>query len=238
MNRTKWILLAAALGVAAFASAQQKMAKNPITIFDFATPENVTAQEGFNPAELLRFGISERLEKTDNYQPLRFNLKSPTVQLALVEGRMTLEQTRPPFNEPVGNSWKAVEVGKKIKTPFAMAGSIDSYKYDDAKKQGSIVVSLDVYDVQGDKIMVSAAVTGEAKGTAGSNEVGVMAQAIDDAATKIYQQISEPLGVGKMTILEKTDEGKKKQISARFTKTMFAASVIGLAIIVLSMRGN
>jgi len=228
----------AALGAASVALAQKGPPKNPITVFSFGVPEGFAAPDGYDPASLLRLNIISRLEQTANYQPMEFSRRVPSVQLAVEQGRLQLQDLQPPFNQPEGQSWRAVVVGKQLRTPFALAGSIESYQYDSQKHTGTIVVSVDVYDVNENKVVVSAAVTGKAQGNSESEEVAVMSLAISDAADKVMSQISEPLGIGKkQSILDQNPE-KKSQIRSSTTKTLYALTAVGVLIAIIAMRSR
>ncbi|MEP0767129.1 MAG: hypothetical protein HRF45_11380 [Fimbriimonadia bacterium] len=222
------LLILAASG----AFAQKGYLKTPITVFEFGAPEDIAPPEDFDPAVLIRTMLFAKLEATREYRPLHYSRRSAPIQLALEDGRLPLSKAEPPFNVPEGDTWRAVEVGRILRTPFALAGSIESYQYDDATRTGSIVVSLEVYNVEENTVVVSAAVTGKASGGSESDEVGVMTAAIDDAATKMMAEISEPLGIGK-AVLDTSAPERRKQISGGFTRTAFLLTAAGVVLALL-----
>jgi hypothetical protein len=232
-SRTALIL--AAMLAACAVLGQKGLLKTPIVVFDFGIPADLAVDEEFDPAAVLRLGIVEGLAATAEYTPMPFRMRSAPVQLALEENRLQLDQIEPPFNTPEGNSWRAVVVAKQLRAPFALAGSIETYQYDVQRRSGSLVVSVDVYNVAENQIMVSAAVTGKAQGTAESDEIAVMAQAIDNAAKAIISEISEPLGIGRRAVLESADAGRRRQIGEGVTRTLFYVSAIGVLLVFLAL---
>lgn len=226
----------AALVAALAAFGQKTPGRMPITVFAFGTPEGFSAAEGFDPAALLKMHVMGHLDKT-SYQPMEFSRRSSTVQLALEQSRLKSSDIEPPFNSPEGGSWRAVVVGKQLRTPMAMAGNIETYQFDEQKHTGTVVVTLDVYDVNENKVVISAAVTGKGQGGPDSDEAAVMSVAVADAAEKIMGQISEPLGIGK-SILDSSDPGRRQMITSGISKTLFAVAGVGILIAILAMRSR
>jgi len=196
--------------------------KSSVVAFPF---ENTTGKGSEQLGPSLSVAIRSNLAQY--YSVFAYSPKSPSVERAISENRLTRQDIAPPFDND-----KAIKIGKEMGADAVMVGSIDEITYDPNARSASVTVSAQLLDTKGGTPIKSAAVTGRSKEGAQTADEGVlMAQALDDVITKL----SEALGVPKVVVAPTEPVKEKKVAPAKGRRNNTAVGILaGLLLILLA----
>ncbi|MCC6444049.1 MAG: hypothetical protein IT210_11420 [Armatimonadetes bacterium] len=209
--------------------AQPMMNGGPsVVAFPFEnTTGKGTDQLGSSLSAAIRATLSQQ------YAVYGFNPKSPSVERAVSENRLTRQDIAPPFDTD-----KAVKIGKEMGADLVMVGSIDEITYDPNAKTSSLTVTVQLVDVKTGTPAKTTAVTGRSKeGAQSADEGALMAQALDDVIAKTTQA----LGVEKAAPApgeQPKARGEKKPVTKKARNRTATGVLLGLLVILLAASSN
>jgi hypothetical protein len=137
--------------------------------------------------------IQGRLAASGRYQSVYFLRSIPTVARALNEATLTANEVSHPFDDDT----KLRKLMPNTGYDMALTSSIDSYTYDTAKNQVTLLISARLIDLRGEKPIVRAAAENGSSPANGGNVRELV------LATTIAKSITEKL----MTSLLAQDRG-------------------------------
>lgn len=109
--------------------------------------------------------VQGRLATSGRYQSVYFLRSIPTVNRALLEGTLTPNEVSHPFDDDL----KLRKLMPYSGFDYALTTSIDSYTYDSAKNQVTLLISARLIDFRGEKPVVRAAAENGSSPANGSN---------------------------------------------------------------------
>jgi hypothetical protein len=125
--------------------------------------------------------IQGRIAASGRYQTLYFLRSIPTVQRALNESTLTANEVSHPFDDDT----KLRKLMPNTGYDMALTTSIDSYTYDSAKNQVTVLISARLIDYRGDKAVVRAAAeNGSSPENSGNVREIVLAAAVAKSITE------------------------------------------------------
>jgi hypothetical protein len=171
--------------------------------------ENTTGKGGEQLGAALSSAIRTNLAQ--QYAVFAFNPRSPSVERAISENRLSRQEVAPPFDTD-----KAIKVGKEMGADLVMVGSIDEITYDPNARTSSLTVTVQMIDTRTGTPVKTTAVTGRSReGAQTADEGALLAQAIEDVIGKI----TEGMGVTKTgAVKEPAKEVKAQEKQAQDRK--------------------
>jgi hypothetical protein len=127
--------------------------------------------------------IQGRIAASGRYQTIYFLRSIPTVQRALNEATLTANEVSHPFDDDT----KLRKLMPNTGYDMALTTSIDSYTYDSAKNQVTLLISARLIDYRGDKPIVRAAAENGSSPESGGNVREIV------VATIVAKSITEKL---------------------------------------------
>lgn len=119
--------------------------------------------------------VSSRLDASGVYSVTRFSRALPTVARLHMDQLLTDADVQAPFSE--GNR-KAIKVSKEAGYDVAFVGSLDSYEYNEADKQVTLVVAGRIVEAQTGNVVKNVIInTNSPKGGAGKEDEIALAAA-------------------------------------------------------------
>jgi len=136
--------------------------------------------------------IQGRIAASGKYQTIYFLRSIPTVSRALAEATLTPNEVTHPFDDDI----KLRKLMPQTGYDLALTTSVDSYTYDPAKNQVTLLISARLIDFRGDKPVVRAAAENGSSAENGGNAKEIT------LASQVSKSITEKL----MTSLLSTDK--------------------------------
>ena len=161
------------------ASKQQRSMTPGRTILVFPTD----AKGGISDqlSDIITETIQGRIAASGRYQTVYFLRSIPTVQRALNEATLTANEVSHPFDDDT----KLRKLMPNSGYDMALTTSIDSYNFDTAKNQVTLLISARLIDYRGEKPVVRAAAdNGSSPGNAGNAREIVLASLVAKSITE------------------------------------------------------
>ena len=134
-------------------------------------------------ADVITETIQGRIAASNRYQTVYFLRSIPTVTRALNEANLTANEVSHPFDDDT----KLKKVMPYVGYDMALTTSVDSYTYDAAKNQVTLLISARLIDYRGAKPIVRAVAENGSSAASGGNAKELT------LATQVAKSISEKL---------------------------------------------
>ena len=131
--------------------------------------------------------IQGRIAASGKYQTVYFLRSIPTVTRALNEATLTANEVSHPFDDDV----KLRKLMPNAGYDMALTTSVDSYTYDPAKNQVTMLISARLIDYRGAKPIVRAAAENGSSAANGGNakELGLASQVAKSITEKLMTSL-------------------------------------------------
>ncbi len=204
----------------AFASTRE------LVIFPFGMSSGVQQPQDFNLNTELTNALYAQLKAIPDLYVMRFKETNPAVRRALDENRLRRDRLNPPFNvREADGTWRSARIGQILGVTYALAGTIEEFRYDPNTRTATITVSLDLVQVSDGAVLVSLAETGQGR-LSGDDPNTAYIAAIADVAKKLGASLQQ-----RLTPPAPAEPPRTPKASTRRTERA-AAALFGLLILV------
>ncbi|HLJ56333.1 MAG TPA: hypothetical protein VKT77_14930, partial [Chthonomonadaceae bacterium] len=161
--------------------AKEKMAVASRTVLVFPTDGKGGISDQLS--DVVTDTMRARIGASGKYQTVYFLRSLPTVVRALNESTLTNNEVSHPFDDDA----KLKKLMPQTSFDLALTTSVDSYNYDAAKNQVTLLISARLIDFRGAKPVVKAAAENASSAASGGNAREI------DLATEVAHNIAEKL---------------------------------------------
>ena len=217
-------------------SAEVQYQPDTKSIMMFPVKNSIGADKA-QMADDLVIMLKDGLSITGKFMVMTYDLNSNVcIQRAVAEQKIKAEEVKTAYStDPQGIS-RAQKVCKSIASDFGIIGSLDTYSFDEAKKEAKISVTVQVIRVGADAEPVTIAVTGVAAGKLddqSQTESGIGVAALGDAADKVLSKLIDVTQInlaipGGQQVYVPAE--KHKSHNKGFLPAMLGALLLGLAL--------
>ena len=175
----------ALIGLALTALALSALAQTPkksVAFFPFGLGEEVMQTTGFKLEETVTGPFVEAFQKDGRLTHQTFKRTHASVRRALIEGSLKSALLLEPYTGRFENNFKAVTLGKVLRSDLAVAGQVDSWVYDSSSKKAKMTVSIETYNVGEAKPLGAVVLTVEGSGETEQEAAKSAAQALSAQA--------------------------------------------------------
>lgn len=156
-------------------------AKKSLVFFPFGLGDEVMETQGYRLQDELSKAVRATLEKSGQFMVVGFSRTHASVKRALAEGSLRSALLLEPYTGRADGMPKAVTLGRLVRGELGFAGVVEQWVYSPAKKEATLVATIELYDVSAAKMLGSVVITSKA---AGDSE----REAASAAASKFAQE--------------------------------------------------
>lgn len=227
-----YILAALPAPAASAAEVQYLHQKQNVVVFPV---RNGIGQDKAALADDFLVLMRDALSQTGRFMVMACDFNNVSVQRAVTEQKVKADEVKSGFSPDSQGAERAQKVCQAIATDLGIAGSLDTYTFDDAAREARIQVTVHIVSGCLDAKPVTIAATGIGTGKPNDlsqTESGIAISALDDACDKILVEMSKTDMVTQATeaMVQEQQAYKPRSHNKGFLPAMIGALLLGLAL--------
>ncbi len=193
-----------------------------MVLFPLTIESGVQQPEEFNLSVETLNALYAKVKDIPGVYVSRFRPTNPSVARALEENRLRRDRLEPPYNQrEADGTWRSARIGAVMGADLVLAGSIAVFRYDPARREAVLTLSVDLVQVSDNTVVVSVVESGRGSITVEENDPNLAyIRAIEDATNRVALALKERL-LPPTTPAETPQEREKRKATRRQEGTIF-----------------